>query len=72
MGTMAKNRPWAPSPEQKQRDEENRNRKIAEDAANAYARDKGYSESSLEAVRRAARANRRPARVRIGQHEADI
>jgi hypothetical protein len=48
------------------------NQKIAEDAASAYVKGQNYSESSLEAVRRAARANKRRARVRIGGYESDI
>lgn len=48
------------------------NEKIFEDAANAYVKDKGYSESSLEAVRRASKANKRRSRVRIGGYESEI
>lgn len=48
------------------------NRKIAEDAASAYVRGKGYTESSLEAVRRAAKANKRRSRVRVGNYEGDV
>lgn len=52
--------------------ERKENQKIGEDAANAYAKAKGYSESSLEAVRRAARANKRRPRIRIGGYEGEI
>lgn len=46
--------------------------KIAEDAASAYVKSKGYTDSSMEAVRRAAKANKRRSRVRIGGYESDI
>lgn len=52
--------------------EDRENTKIAEDAANAYVKAKGYSDSSLEAARRAAKANKRTARIRMGGYEGEI
>jgi len=52
--------------------EDEENQKIGEDAASAYVKAKGYSESSLEAVRRAAKANKRRSRVRIGGYEGEV
>jgi hypothetical protein len=45
---------------------------IAQKAADDYVADKGYSESSLEAVRRVGKANRRKMTIRIGNYRADI
>jgi len=53
--------------------EDKENAKIADDAANAYVKDKGYSDSSLEAVRRAAKANKRPApKIRVGGYAGEM
>jgi hypothetical protein len=52
--------------------EDKENARIASDAASAYVKDKGYSESSLEAVQRAAKANKRRSRVRVGGHEGEV
>jgi hypothetical protein len=52
--------------------EDQENSKIAADAASAYVKGKGYSESSLEAVRRAAKANKRSSRVRVGGYEGEV
>lgn len=48
------------------------NEKNFQDAASKYIADQGYSESSMEATRRAARANKYRPKVRIGQHEQEI
>lgn len=41
-------------------------------AATSYLSGKGFAESSMEAVRRAAKANRLRPRVNIGQHPGEI
>lgn len=49
-----------------------RNEKRFQDSASSYISDKGYTDSSMEAVRRAAKANKYRPKVRIGQHEQEI
>ena len=46
--------------------------KIAQKASQDYVEAKGFSDSSLEAVRRAAKANKRKARIRMGGYSQDI
>ena len=48
------------------------NQKRFQDASSAYLNDKGYSESSMEAVRRAAKKNKYSTKVRVGQHAGEI
>lgn len=45
------------------------NARIAQTAANKYVAAKGYSESSMEAVRRAARANKQNTKVTVGNYQ---
>lgn len=53
--------------------EDRENARIGEKAAQDYVADKGYSESSMEAARRAAKANkRRPPRIRVGGYGAEV
>jgi len=40
--------------------------------ASQYIKQKGYTDSSLEAVRRSAKANRKRSRVNIGNYPQDI
>lgn len=44
------------------------NARIAQTAANRYVKDQGYTESSMEAVRRAARANKQGTKVTAGNY----
>jgi len=43
--------------------------KMAQDAADKYVAGKGYSSSSMEAVRRAAKANKLKTKVRVGNYQ---
>lgn len=49
-----------------------KNERIFQDAASRYVKDKGYSESSMEATRRAAKAGGYKNKVRVGNYGQEI